>query len=69
MLWDQLPITTDEKIVVKLLDPKYSKDTDLLKKNSQDIFEWLLNLKPGESRTIGFSYTVEYPKDMTITGL
>jgi uncharacterized protein (TIGR02231 family) len=69
VLWDQLPVSTDQKLVVKLIDPKYQKDSDSLKKNSQDMFEWLLSLKPGESRKIGFSYSVEYPQDYLLEGL
>jgi uncharacterized protein (TIGR02231 family) len=69
VLWDQLPISTDQKILVKLIEPKYSKDTEVLKKDKQDIFEWLINLKPQESRTIGFSFSVEYPAGTNVSGL
>ena len=61
VVWDQLPVSTDQKIVVKLIDPKYVKDTDNLKKNNQDFLEWLFTLKPQEAKTIGFSFSVEYP--------
>ena len=69
VLWDQLPVSTDQKILVKLIEPKYSKDTDSLKKDKQDVFEWLINLKPQESRTIGFSFSVEYPTGANVSGL
>jgi uncharacterized protein (TIGR02231 family) len=69
VVWDQLPVSTDQKIVVKLIEPKYTKDTDNLKKDKQDIFEWLLVLKPQESRTIGLSYSVEYPNGTIVSGL
>jgi uncharacterized protein (TIGR02231 family) len=69
VLWDQLPVSTDQKLVVKLLDPKYQKDTEALKKNNQDMLEWLMTLKPGESRKLPFSYSVEYPLDMLVDGL
>jgi len=69
VLWDQLPVSTDQKIVVKLLDPKYVKDTDSLKRNKQDFLEWLMTLKPQESRTIPFSFSVEYPAGANVSGL
>jgi len=68
-LWDQLPISTDKAIVVKLLDPKYIKDSETLKKSNQDIFEWLLNLKPEEVIKVPLSFSVEYPQDSYLEGL
>lgn len=68
-LWDQLPISQEKSLVVRLLEPKYAKDTEALKKNNQDIFEWLVQLKPGEARKIAFSYSVEYPQDMAVSGM
>jgi uncharacterized protein (TIGR02231 family) len=69
VLWDQLPISGDKSVVVKLLDPKYSKDTEALKKNEQDIFEWLFNIKAGEKVKLPFSFSVEYPQDSYLEGL
>ncbi len=69
VVWDQLPVSTDQKIVVKLIDPKYVKDTDNLKKNNQDFLEWLFTLKPQEAKTIGFSFSVEYPTGTNVSGL
>lgn len=69
VLWDQLPVSTDQKIVVKLIEPKYTKDTDSLKRNKQDFLEWLMTLRPQESRTLGLSFSVEYPAGANVTGL
>ena len=69
VVWDQLPISTDQKIIVKLLDPKYVKDSDTLKRDKQDFLEWLVTLKPQEARTIGFSFSVEYPAGAEVSGL
>ncbi|HOX91433.1 MAG TPA: mucoidy inhibitor MuiA family protein [Spirochaetales bacterium] len=66
---DQLPVPLNEQITVKLLSPAYSKDTDSLKKLQSDILEWNLLLAPGESKSIGLSYSVEYPKGIRISGL
>jgi uncharacterized protein (TIGR02231 family) len=69
VLWDQLPVSTDQKIVVRLIDPKYVKDTESLKRSKQDFLEWMLTLKPQEARTIGLSYSVEYPAGANVSGL
>jgi len=69
VLLDQLPISTDKSIVVKLIEPKYTKDSEKLKKTNQDIFEWLLNLKPGEAVKMPLSFSVEYPQDANLEGL
>jgi uncharacterized protein (TIGR02231 family) len=69
VLWDQLPISTDKSIVVKLIEPKYTKDSEKLKKTNQEIFEWLLSLKPGEAIKIPLSFSIEYPQDAHLEGL
>jgi uncharacterized protein (TIGR02231 family) len=69
LLWDQIPIATDKNIVVRLIEPKYIKDSEALKKSNQDIFEWLLSLKPGEVVKMPLSFSVEYPQDANIEGL
>ncbi len=69
VVWDQLPVSTDQKIAVKLIEPKYVKDTESLKRNKQDFLEWLLVLKPQEARTINLSYSVEYPIGASVSGL
>ncbi len=69
VLWDQLPVSSDKDLVVKLIDPKYQKDSDALKKSNTDIFEWNFTLKPGESKKIPFSFSVEYPADANVEGL
>lgn len=68
VLWDQLPVSPDQKVVVKLLSPKYDKDSDSLKKNNQDMLEWLITLGGGESRIVEFSYSVEFPQDYWVEG-
>jgi uncharacterized protein (TIGR02231 family) len=69
VLWDQLPMSGDKDITVKPIEPKYTKDSDKLKKTNQDIFQWFLNLKPGEIIKIPLSFSVEFPQDMNIYGL
>ncbi len=69
VLWDQLPISSDKSVVVKLIEPKYSKDSETLKKTNQEIFEWLLKLKSGEKTKVPLSFSVEYPADGYLQGL
>ena len=64
VLEDQVPVTQDERIKVKLLerdgaefDPATGKLT------------WRLSLKPGERRTLRFSYEVEHPRALQVQGL
>lgn len=69
VVWDQLPISQDKNLKISLIKPDYSKDTDSLKKNDDDFYEWLKRVDPGEETLIVFKYRVEYPKDMEISGL
>jgi uncharacterized protein (TIGR02231 family) len=64
VLEDQVPVTQDERIKVKLLerdgaefDPATGKLT------------WRLSLKPGERRTLRFSYEIEHPRALPVQGL
>jgi uncharacterized protein (TIGR02231 family) len=64
VLEDQVPVTQDERIKVRLLerdgaefDPATGKLT------------WRLSLKPGERRTVRFSYEVEHPRALQVQGL
>ncbi|MBP7096602.1 MAG: mucoidy inhibitor MuiA family protein [Spirochaetia bacterium] len=69
LLSERAPVSLDERIVVKLLAPAYSKDTETLRKLDGDIYEWTLRLAPGAEQKIPFSFTVDYPKGETVTGL
>lgn len=61
---DQIPLSTDPAIVIKLVESskaKFNEETGLL--------EWNVNLKPKETRKISFTYEVKIPKDKAIAGL
>ena len=62
---DQVPLSRNEKIVVKLLSPdaKDAKPTD------EGTLKWTLDLKPGEKRELTVKFTVEYDNDVNVTGL
>ncbi len=65
VLHDQLPLSRNEKIVVKLLaaDPKD------LKPDAEGLLKWTLDLKPGEKREFTLKFSVDYPADVNVTGL
>jgi uncharacterized protein (TIGR02231 family) len=69
IVWDQLPISGTEGLKVKLLEPKYSKDTDSLKIDDEMRISWFNTLQPAEEWEIPFSFQVDAPKDMNIDGL
>ena len=69
VVWDQLPISQNENIKVKLIEPAYKEDTDILKINEHKYIEWFFQPKPGEEIIIPFKYSVEYPIDTQIEGL
>ncbi len=61
---DQIPLSSNPGIVVKLIDSskaKYDVETGKL--------SWDINLKPKESRKISFTYEVKIPKDKMIAGI
>jgi uncharacterized protein (TIGR02231 family) len=66
---DQLPISGSDQLVVKPMEPVYTKDTDTLKKLEGETFEWTLKLAPGKETVLPLSFSVEYPKGTPVTGL
>ena len=54
---------------MKLVEPEYRKDTDALKINELKYLEWLLELQPGQEAKLPLTFTVEYPRGSTVTGL
>jgi uncharacterized protein (TIGR02231 family) len=61
---DQVPVSQNEKIVVET--QKIDPATD---HNDQGIYTWQLHLQPGEKKEIHTKYSIEYPRDMKVTGL
>lgn len=62
---DQLPLSRNEKVVVKQLAP----DVREVKPTDEGTLKWTLELKPGEKREITVKFTVEHPNDVNVTGL
>jgi uncharacterized protein (TIGR02231 family) len=62
---DQVPLSRNEKVVVKLLSP----DAKEVKPTDEGTLKWSLDLKPGEKRELTVKFTVEYANDVNVTGL
>lgn len=60
---DQIPVSTDKEIEVKLTDKGNATLDDATGKLS-----WKLDLAPEKSQTIKFSFEVKHPKNQQITG-
>ncbi|OZI71381.1 mucoidy inhibitor MuiA family protein [Bordetella genomosp. 12] len=60
---DRLPVSRHEKIVVKLLS---SSDAE---KGDEGKLTWNWTLKPGQSREARLKFSIDYPGDMTVSGL
>ncbi len=62
VLKDQIPVSDEKNIIVErgqLASAKLEEETGIL--------TWQFPLNEGESRTVGFGYSVAWPKDKTIT--
>ncbi len=62
---DQYPISSNEKIVVKLLSPDEKSAT----READGKLVWTWDLKPGEKREARLKFSVEYPKDISVVGI
>ena len=61
LLKDQFPLSTNKDIEVELVDAGGAEVNQEL-----GILNWKLELKPSETRTLRFTYTVRYPKDKVL---
>ena len=61
LLKDQYPLTTNKEIEVELLDAGGASVN-----SETGVLSWKLQLAPGESKKLRFSYSVKYPKDKII---
>lgn len=64
LLKDQYPLSSIKEIEVKLDD-----EGGAMVNPETGVLTWKVDLKPGESRKLRFSYTVKYPKDKKIVNL
>ncbi|MDJ0636091.1 MAG: mucoidy inhibitor MuiA family protein [Xenococcaceae cyanobacterium MO_188.B29] len=63
-LTEQLPVSRDENIKVRLIqaEPK-------IKLGEMGILEWNLNLPEGSKQEINYQFTLEYPPEVSLSGL
>ena len=64
LLKDQYPLSTIKEVEVKLED-----SGEAMVNEETGVLTWKINLKPGESKKVRFSYSVKYPKDKKIINL
>lgn len=62
---DQIPVSRHEQIKVKLAEvsPEPTEHNDL------NILKWELQMRPQSEQEVTYSYTVENPRDMRVTGM
>lgn len=64
LLKDQFPLSTIKEVEVKLED-----DGDAMVNEETGVLTWRVDLRPGESKKLRFTYSVKYPKDKKIVNL
>ena len=64
-IYDQCPISRNEKIKTELLIPKDLED----KMNDKKELNWDLKLSPGEVKIIPLKFTVQFPNNVSVFGL
>lgn len=64
LLKDQYPLSTIKEVEVKL-----EEDGAAMVNAETGVLTWKLELKPGESKKVRFTYSVKYPKDKKIVNL
>lgn len=62
---DQLPISQNEKIIVEQLEPAAAQ----LPHDAEGLVTFRATLKPAEKKVWDFRFSVEYPRDMSVTGI
>ena len=65
VLREQLPVSAHEKITVQLdeVHPAVSDRSDL------GLMEWRFDLAAQASQVVSYAFTIQHPRDMTVTGL
>ncbi len=62
---DNIPLSNDDKIHVKLLEPSL-KNNPIVKLNKANNIEFDLSLTPNKSQEITIKYSIEHPSDKEI---
>lgn len=64
-IFDQLPVSQNEQIVVK----EIKLDPPPLSKDEKGILQWRIELEPGDKKEIVLHFFIEYPKGMRVRGM
>jgi uncharacterized protein (TIGR02231 family) len=64
LLKDQFPLSNIKEVEIKLEDGH-----EAMVNAETGVLTWKIDLKPGESKKVRFTYTVKYPKDKKIVNL
>jgi uncharacterized protein (TIGR02231 family) len=64
-LRDRLPVAQHERVKVRVLDIRPQPD----ERTRLDILKWEFTLPPNEERVFDVRFSVEYPRDLNVTGL
>jgi uncharacterized protein (TIGR02231 family) len=67
-LFEMMPVSQNDKIVVKLGKVSLAP-TEKDWKDRPGVWKWDLDLNPKEKKEIDFSYIVEHPKDIQVPGI
>ena len=64
-LQDQVPLSRDSRVTVMEIraTPKFDS------KDDEGIVEWKLTLEPGKKQQVQFGFMIEYPADLSVSGL
>jgi hypothetical protein len=65
MLFDQVPVSSDEKIAVETLDP----DPKTMKPDVDGVFKWNISIQPGEKKSVKLKFSIEFPPGNRPSGL
>lgn len=68
-LKDAFPVSGNQEIVVKELEPDPKKWGESMERDEIGRFSLKLELPPGKETSVDVAYTVEYPKDLRVIGL
>jgi cytochrome c oxidase assembly protein Cox11 len=63
VLEDQIPLTNQKDITIDF-DVKNADGADY--NATTGMLKWKLNIKPGETVKVKYTYTVKHPKDMNL---
>jgi uncharacterized protein (TIGR02231 family) len=66
---DAFPVSGHQDIVVKEIEPDPKRYGEGLKRDDMGRFVLTLKAAPGQETAVTVAYTVEYPKELRITGL